>query len=132
MIAPLPMEESYFDWEDWGLSGEDGNKEIFVALGIQKQIDPYLEILKEVGFNIVAIEPLALSLARFNYKFIEKEKPTLVIDLRREGIEFIITEGKKLIFFDFDSWHEIFGKDIPSKITTDLLKNIWGLKYQCY
>jgi len=128
IIAPLPMEESYFDWEDWGLSGEDENKEIFVALGVQKQINPYIEILKEVGFNVVAIEPLALSLARFNYEFVEKEKPTLIIDLRPEGIEFIITEGKKLIFFDFDSWHEIFGKDIPSKITTDLLKKHMGVE----
>ena len=128
MIAPLPMEESYFDWEDWGVSGKEGEKEIFIALGIKKQIDPYLEILKEVGFNIVAIEPLALSLARFNYEFVEKEKPTLIIDLRREGVEFIIAEGKRLIFFDFDSWHEIFGKDIPSKITTDLLKKHMGVE----
>lgn len=128
MIAPLPLEESYFDWEDWELSGKDGDKEIFVALGIKKQIDPYLEILKDVGFNVVAVEPLALSLARFNYEFIEKEKPTLIIDLRTEGIEFIITEGKKLIFFDFDSWHEIFGKDIPAKITTDLLKKHIGVE----
>lgn len=128
MIAPLSMEESYFDWEDWELSGKDGDKEIFVALGVKKQIDPYLEILKEVGFNVVAIEPLALSLARFNYEFIEKEKPTLIIDLRAEGIEFIITEGKKLIFFDFDSWHEIFGKEIPLKITTDSLKKHMGVE----
>jgi len=128
MIAPLPMEESYFDWEDWGQSNKDEEREIFIALGVKKQIDPYLEILKEVGFNIVAIEPMALSLARFNYEFIEKEKPTLIIDLRAEGIEFIITEGKKLIFFDFDSWHEIFGKDIPSKITTDLLKKHMGVE----
>ena len=128
MIAPLPMEESYFDWEDWGISNKEGEKEIFIALGIKKQIDPYTEILKEVGFNIVAIEPLALSLARFNYEFIEKEKPTLIIDLRAEGIEFIITEGKQLIFFDFDSWREIFGKDIPSKITTDLLKKHIGVE----
>jgi len=128
MIAPLSMEESYFDWEDWELSGKDGDKEVFVALGVKKQIDPYLEILKEVGFNVVAIEPLALSLARFNYEFVEKEKPTLIIDLRAEGIEFIITEGKKLIFFDFDSWHEIFGKDIPPKITIDLLKKHMGVE----
>lgn len=128
MIAPLPMEESYFDWEDWGLSGEDGNKEIFIALGIKKQIDPYLEILNDVGFKTVAIEPLAVSLARFNHQFLEKEKPTLIIDLRLEGIEFIITEGKKLIFFDFDSWHEIFGKDIPPKITIDLLKKHMGVE----
>ena len=128
MIAPLPMEESYFDWEDWGISGKEGEKEIFIALGIKKQVDPYIEILKEVGFNIVAIEPLALSLARFNYEFVEKEKPTLIIDLRAEGIEFIITEGKKLIFFDFDSWHEIFGKNIPPKITIDLLKKHMGVE----
>jgi len=128
MIAPLPMEESYFDWEDWGQSNKDEEREIFIALGIKKQINPYLEILKEVGFNVVAVEPLALSLARFNYEFVEKEKPTLIIDLRAEGIEFIITEGKKLIFFDFDSWHEIFGKEIPPKITTDLLKKHMGVE----
>jgi len=128
MIAPLPMEEAYFDWEDWGLSDKDDQREVFVTLGIKKQIDPYLEILKEVGFNVVAVEPLALSLTRFNYKFIEKEKPTLIIDLRQEGVEFIITEGKKLIFFDFDSWHEIFGENIPAKITTDLLKKHLGVE----
>jgi len=128
MIAPLPMEEAYFDWEDWGLSDKDDQREVFVTLGIKKQIDPYLEILKEVGFNVVAVEPLALSLTRFNYEFIEKEKPTLIIDLRQEGVEFIITEGKKLIFFDFDSWHEIFGENIPDKITTDLLKKHLGVE----
>jgi len=128
MIAPLSMEESYFDWEDWGPSNKEGENKVFIALGIKKQIDPYLEILKEVGFNVVAVEPLALSLARFNYQFIEKEKPTLIIDLRAEGIEFIITEGEKLIFFDFDSWHEIFGKEIPPKITLDLLKKHIGVE----
>jgi len=122
MISPLPFEESYFDWEDWGSSDEEGEREVFVALGVKKQIDSYIEILKETGFNVVAVEPLALSLARFDYQFLEKEKPILIIDLRLEGIEFIITEGEKLIFFDFDSWQEIFGKDIPPAITLERLK----------
>ncbi|MGE4554824.1 MAG: pilus assembly protein PilM [Candidatus Paceibacterota bacterium] len=122
MVTPLSLEEAYFDWEDWGMSDKDGEKEVFIALGIKKQIDPYLKILGETGFNIVAVEPLALSLARFNSEFIKKEEPILIIDLRSEGIEFVIAEGEKLIYFDFDSWSEIFGKEIPQKITFDLLK----------
>ena len=122
MVAPLSLEESYFDWEDWGVANRNGEKEVFVALGVKKQIDPYLEILKESGFNVVAVEPLAVSLARFNNKFIEKEEPVLIIDLRPEGIEFVIAEGEKTIYFDFDSWEEIFGKDIPKQITFDILK----------
>ena len=122
MIAPISLEESYFDWEDWGLSNKSGEKEVFIALGIKKQIDPYLEVLGESGFNVVAVEPLAVSLARFNNEFIEREEPVLIIDLRVEGIEFIIAEGEKTIYFDFDSWQEIFGKDIPQQITFEILQ----------
>ncbi|MFA4990891.1 MAG: pilus assembly protein PilM [Candidatus Paceibacterota bacterium] len=122
MIAPLSLEEAYFDWEDWGSSNKNGEKEAFIALGIKKQIDPYLNILDETGFNVVAVEPLALSLTRFNNEFIEKQEPVLIIDLRAEGIEFIVAEGRKMIYFDFDSWQEIFGKGVPEKITLELLK----------
>ncbi|MFA5459763.1 MAG: hypothetical protein WC283_00265, partial [Candidatus Paceibacterota bacterium] len=55
-------------------------------------------------------------------EFIEKQDPVLIIDLRSEGIEFIITEGKKIIYFDFDSWQEIFGKKVPKAITLEFLK----------
>ncbi|MGB9680602.1 MAG: pilus assembly protein PilM [Minisyncoccia bacterium] len=122
MIVPLPLEESYFDWETWGESQKEGEKEIFVALGIKKQIESYWEILNSLGFKIVAIEPYALSLTRFIYSFIEKEKPTLVIDLRNDGIEFIISENGRLVYFDYDSWHEIFGTNLPLKITPEMLK----------
>ncbi len=121
MLAPLPLEESYFDWENWGPSTKEGEKEIFIALGIKKQIDPYWEILNSLGFKVVAIEPYALSLNRFVYNFIEKEKPVLIIEVRADGIEFVISEKGKLIYFDYDSWHEIFGKNIPSRITPELL-----------
>ncbi|HPC30917.1 MAG TPA: pilus assembly protein PilM [Candidatus Paceibacterota bacterium] len=116
MAAPLPLEESYFDWEDWGLSQKEFEKEIFIALGIKKQIDPYWEIFKDLGLKIVAIEPYALSLTRFVYNFLEQEEPVLIIDVRNDGMEFVISEGKKLIYFDYDSWHEIFGQNIPQKI----------------
>jgi hypothetical protein len=122
MVSPVSLEEAYFDWEDWGPSNATDEKEVFIALGIKKQIDPYLKVLGDVGFNVVAVEPLALSLTRFSYEFVEKEDPVLIIDLRTEGIEFIIAEAEKMIYFDFDSWQEIFGKEIPQEITFDLLK----------
>jgi len=120
--TPLPLEQAYFDWEDWGRAEKEDEKEVFIALGIKKQVDTYLRILNNSGFKIVAVEPFALSLTRFLYQFGRQQEPVLAIDLRQEGIEFILIEGQKLIFFDFDSWSEIFGKKIPTRITVDLLK----------
>ncbi|MGC8651403.1 MAG: pilus assembly protein PilM [Minisyncoccia bacterium] len=122
MVAPLPLEEVYFDWEDWGQSVKDNEREVFIALGIKKQIDPYLSILEKAGFQIVAIEPWALSLVRFLQYFGEKNTPVLTVALRTEGIEFILSENNKLIFFDFDSWPEIFGANIPKQITLEMIK----------
>ena len=120
--APLPLEESYFDWEDWGPAKKEDEREVFVALGVKKQIDAYLHILQTSGFKVVAVEPFSLSLTRFLYQFSGEKEPVLAIDLRQEGMEFVIFEGKKLVFFDFDSWSEIFDGKVPSRITIDLLK----------
>jgi len=87
MVAPLPLEETYFDWEDWGGSVKENEREVFIALGIKKQLDPYLDILSQAGFKIVAVEPWALSLVRFLDTFGEKNQPVLSIALRPEGIE---------------------------------------------
>ena len=122
MVAPLPLEEVYFDWEDWGESVKENEREVFIALGVKKQIDPYLEILNNTGFKIVAVEPWALSLVRFLTTFGEKEQAVLSVSLRTEGIEFILSENNKLIFFDFDSWPEIFGNNIPKQITLEMIK----------
>lgn len=122
MVAPLPLEETYFDWEDWGGSVKENEREVFIALGIKKQLDPYLDILSQAGFKIVAVEPWALSLVRFLDTFGEKNQPVLSIALRPEGIEFILSENNKLIFFDFDSWPEIFGANIPKQITLEMIK----------
>ena len=122
MVAPLPLEEVYFDWEDWGASVKDNEREVFIALGIKKQINPFLDILKNSGFEIVAIEPWALSLVRFFQYVGEKGQAVLSVTLRTEGIEFILSEDNKLIFLDFDSWPEIFGSNIPQQITLEMLK----------
>lgn len=124
MVAPLPLEETYFDWEDWGtvVDKNKDEKEIFIALGVKKQIKPYTDILQEYGFKVVAIEPWAISVSRFVYTFLQKEKPVLVIDLRPDGVEFIVTEQNKLIYFDYDSWQEIFGQNIPKTITFNHLQ----------
>ncbi|MFA5392135.1 MAG: pilus assembly protein PilM [Candidatus Paceibacterota bacterium] len=122
MVAPLPLEEVYFDWEDWGESVKDNEREVFIALGIKKQINPYMDILENSGFKIVAIELWVLSLVRFLQYFSEKQQPVLSISLRTEGIEFVLSEDSKLIFFDFDSWPEIFGANIPKQITIEMLK----------
>ncbi|NMB92259.1 MAG: pilus assembly protein PilM [Parcubacteria group bacterium] len=122
MVAPLPLEEVYFDWEDWGQSVKDNEREVFIALANKKQVNPYLEVLEKAGFKIVAVESWAIGLVRFLNYFGEKNQSVLSVSLRTEGIEFVLSEGNKLIFFDFDSWSEIFGPKIPKQITIDMIK----------
>ena len=115
--APLPLEEAYYDWEILKENSQ-GEVEIFSALGIKNNIDQYLEIFEFSGFKVVAVEPYCLSLGRtlnfFSKEF--KEKNFLVIDFRLEGIEFMLFEAGQLIYFDFDSWPEIFPSGIPKNI----------------
>lgn len=122
MISPLPLEEAYLDWEDLGPSNKENEREIFVAVGIKKQIDSYIAILEEAGFKIVTIEPWALSLVRSFSYFGEKTQAVLSITLRPEGFEFVLSEDNKMIYFDFDSWTEIFGNKIPQMIPFEALK----------
>ncbi len=122
MVTPVPLEESYFDWEDWGSSPQEGNKEIFIAIGIKKQIQPFIDALESSGFQVVAVEPLAISLARFVGRFLDDKNPVLAINIRNDGVEFIVSEGEKVIYFDYDSWPEIFGSKIPSVITLQHLE----------
>ncbi|MGC8851768.1 MAG: hypothetical protein ACP5PR_01555 [Minisyncoccia bacterium] len=122
MVAPLSLEEMYFDWEDWGIVNENNEREAFIALGVKKQIDAYLNIFNALNFNIIAVEPWALGLVRFLSTFGEKNKSVLSIALRPEGIEFILSENNKLIFFDFDSWPEIFGNNIPKQIALEMIQ----------
>lgn len=122
MVAPLPLEEVYFDWEDWGVASNTNERQAFIALGIKKQVDAYLKILNNLNFQVIAVEPWALSLSRFLATFGEKDKAVLTIALRNDGIEFILSENNKLIFFDFDSWKEIFGAHIPAQITVEMLQ----------
>ncbi|MGE4554720.1 MAG: type IV pilus biogenesis protein PilM [Candidatus Paceibacterota bacterium] len=122
--SPLPLEEVYYDWEI-SEENEKGEVEVFSVLGIKKNIDQYLEIFKSSGFNVIAVEPYCLSVGRaLSYLSLEfKENNFLVIDLRLEGIEFMLFEKGNLIYFDFDSWKEIFPLGIPKKIDISEIKN---------
>ena len=122
--APLPLEEAYYDWE---ISAENdkGEVEIFSALGIKNNINSYLEIFESSDFKAVAVEPYCLSLGR-SLTFLSKEfreKNFLVIDFKLEGMEFMLFEKGQLIYFDFDSWLEIFPSGIPKNIEISHLQD---------
>ncbi len=124
--SPLPLEEAYFDWEK-SQENEKGEVEIFAALGIKKNIDAYLEIFQEEGFEVVAIEPYALSfgrtLAQLNLNEDFKKKNFLVVDFKIEGIEFMLFEKGQLIYFDYDSWNEVFPLGVPQNIELSHIKD---------
>ncbi|MGB9680951.1 MAG: type IV pilus biogenesis protein PilM [Minisyncoccia bacterium] len=122
--SPLPLEEAYFDWEKLK-EKENGEIEIFTALGIKKNIDAYLDIFQREGFEVIALEPYVLSVARALNQLNEEfnKKNFLVIDFKLEGIEFMLFEKGHLIYFDYDSWNEVFPLGIPQNIELSHIKD---------
>lgn len=122
--APLPLEEAYLDWELLKEEKKD-EIEIFAVLGIKKNIDAYLKVFQGEGLEVVALEPYTLSYGRalsfLNDDF--KKKNILAIDFRLDGIEFMLFEKGRLIYFDYDSWKEIFPLGVPDKIEISHIKD---------
>jgi len=124
MNIPLPMEAVYFDWQQIGLSNKEGEIEVLSMIGMKKNIDDYLSVFHSLQFEIVAIEPYALSFGRgLQHLSLDFSNSNfLVVDLRLEGIEFMIFDNSHLIYFDVDSWPEIFLQNIPQKISLEDIK----------
>lgn len=130
-FSPIPWSESYIDWQKIP-EGEPGRPEarIFVLVSmIRKQvIDPWLDVMKEAGFQVVALESKAASLSRF--ALFPSKKPRLLIYEETEGLVFAVFEQGFLYYEEFISWHELnlrLGKD-SSKREDDALFKFLNLK----
>jgi hypothetical protein len=112
MISPIPIETAYYDSEKIGQEEITGQTEFLGAFAIASESDAFSLILREAGFNPIAVEFSVLSLARF---FSEEGhgfdiyKPYLFLQVSSEGIDFIILRNGKLYFDYFISWKTMQG-----------------------
>ena len=115
---PLPLSECYIDWQII----KNGNKtnSVLISTIPRKIADNYIEILKENGFKLIALEASFLSIERAVFI---SEKPTIFLYLTDGGITSIIYKNKSPYFSQFESWNETTpGKEISN--TKDLNKAI--------
>ncbi len=115
-ISPMPLSESYLDWQVIE-KGENKNK-VLVSLVSKKIADSYINVLKENGFKLIALEPSSLSIARAAEI---TNDSVLFLYLTDEGITGIIYSNGNSYLSQFEFWQEA-SRGSPIKDLEDLSK----------
>ncbi len=107
---PLPLAECYLDWQVIEIN--NAKKKVLISLIPKKTADAYIEIFKENNFNLIALEPYFLSIARS----VEiPDSPIIFLNLTTEGITSIVYNKRAPYFSQFEFWSEASqGQDIKS------------------
>ncbi len=122
---PLRLSECYLDWQVIE-SGANKNK-VLVSLIPRKIADDYIDVLKENGFNLIALEASFLSIER---AVNVPKDPIIFLYFTDEGITSIVYYNKFSYFSQFELWQEAsLGKEIKNieelgKIIKNKIKKI--------
>jgi len=112
---PFSISSCYFDWEI--IDENNGKNQVLVSLAKKDVIDPYIEILRNAGFELIALETYFFSLERI---IDLPESPVILIYFTDDGISCTIYKKKRPYFSQFETWDETsYGKK---------MKNIGDLK----
>ena len=88
---PLPLSDSYYDWQALGESSvKIDHQDVLVAVAPKSIIDPYNELIKNAGFLPKVLELESIASSRALIPDLKTEKPTLIINLGATQISFII------------------------------------------
>lgn len=98
-LIPTPLDESKVDWALLGDSPVDANKyEVLLSSVPNSYIEARLDLLEDIGLNVIAFEPDGLALARALIGH-DQHNPQLVIDMGVMSTEIVISAngGPRLI-----------------------------------
>ncbi len=122
---PIPLSECYVDWQIIGF--ENNKNKVLVSLISKKTVDGYIDALKKNNFNLIALEPISLSLSRSADL---PEDPVVFIHFSDDGLVSIVYKNRIPYFSQYESWPELAGgkpvNDIES-ITSVLRAKIKNL-----
>lgn len=111
MISPLPINEVYTDWDMLGEDKGSGQLLFLGAFTERKNIDAIIEVCRETGFVVVAIEPSVLALRRaVERASLERSADDfyLLLHVSNEGMDFAGVSQKKVHFDYFISWLSMY------------------------
>lgn len=98
---PLPLSQCYIDWQ---VIERKGIKNRVLAASLPKKIaDDYINVLKENGFRLIALEASFLSIER---AICIPRNPTILLYLTDEGITNVIYNNRFSYFSKFEFWFE--------------------------
>jgi len=100
MISPIPLNMSYYDWEEMGPAGNGNNNQVdfLAAFAPAAEVDAFTKALSESGFLTVAVEFSSLALARLAAETMPKEEPYLLVAAASDGLDFVVVRGGKVYF----------------------------------
>lgn len=101
---PMPLSECYFDWQVVE-KGESKDK-VLISIISKEIADTYIEVLKDNGFKLIALEPVSLAIGRAAQ--IPKE-PVLFFYLSNDGVTSIIYNNNSVYLSQFNVWREVSG-----------------------
>lgn len=81
-FLPMPLEEVYFDWQMLNSSDKkaNGKTEVLIAAAPKTIVDNLIEVIQNVGLEIIALETKAEATCRSLLPLSQKE-PVIVVDI---------------------------------------------------
>lgn len=99
---PFALSDCYLDWQI--IENVNSKNKVLVSLISKKTVDSYTEILKEKKFNLIALEPISLSLSR---AVDLPDDPVIFLYFSNSGVTSIAYKNKFPYLSQYESWSEL-------------------------
>ncbi|MDO8515880.1 MAG: hypothetical protein Q7S28_01370 [bacterium] len=114
MVSPAESSQTYSGWQFARRDYEKLRLEVLSAFVNRAVVDNIRAALEEAGFLAIAVESRALSLVRLlkeQAAGFDPEKPSIVVSLDTNGIDFFVVRHGNLYFDYFTSWADLQGEE---------------------
>lgn len=112
MLSPTDIRNVYYDWQVLSEAKYGGGLELLGAFVNKSVVDDLGSVFKEAGFSVVAVEFAGLAISRLIKEKsvgIDLTKPSVVLVVSSDGLDFLILKDGNLYFSYFVSWASIRG-----------------------
>ena len=111
MISPIDVSSAYYDWLEIGENLSQDQLDMVAAFVSKDVTDKFVETLQGANFGVAAVEFSSLSLIRAALKnnFVNRDAPSLLLQMDQGGLSFAISHMGELYFHHFTEWNRYMG-----------------------
>ncbi|MCR4261100.1 MAG: hypothetical protein NUV96_02110 [Candidatus Colwellbacteria bacterium] len=111
MISPIDVSKAYYDWLEIGENATQDQLDMVAAFVSKDVTDKFVETLQGANFGVAAVEFSSLSLIRAALKngLINRDTPSLLLQMDQGGLSFAISHMGELYFHHFTEWNRYMG-----------------------